>query len=140
MAMADAATIASNWAQAMSGAGAKYSAGIQRVTESPMAKAAANVQGYLQGIQDAVASGKWVAGLNRVPLQAWKDAATQTGAQRLASGAAKAKPKVLAFLQAFLPVLQANVNQVRGMPNATYEERKARALAMMDLNHGFKRS
>ena len=140
MAMADAATIANKWAQAMQGAGAAYQAGIDRVTDSPMAKAAQNVQGYLQGVQDAVNSGKYAAGLNRVSLQDWKNAAKTNGAQRLGSGATLAKPKVQAFLSQFLPVLANNVATVKAMPNATYEQRKARAMAMMDLNHQFKRT
>lgn len=140
MPMADAAAIAEKWSQRMQSAGQAYAQGIDRVSESPTQKAAANVQGYLQGVQDAVNSGKFVAGLNRVSLQDWKNAAKTNGAQRLGSGAALARPKVQAFLQQFLPVLQNNVAQVKSMPNATYEQRKARALAMMDLNHQFKRT
>lgn len=140
MAMADAATIANKWAQAMQSAGPAYQAGIDRVTESPMAKAAQNAAGYLQGVQDAVNSGKWQAGLNRSSLQDWKNAAKTNGSQRLGSGATLAKPKVQAFLQQFLPVLANNVAQVQSMPNATFEQRKQRAIAMMDLNHQFKRS
>ena len=140
MPMADAVTIADKWSQAMQNASGAYTAGINRVTESPMAKAAQNVEAYRQGIMDAINSGKWQAGLNRVSLSQWKENATKVGAGRLGTGAAQAKPKMLAFMQQFLPFLANAQAQVKSMPNATYEQRKARATAMMDLVHEFKRS
>lgn len=138
--MADPATIAAKWAQNLQGAGQAYKDGIMRVTESPMQKAAQNKQGYINGVMEAANSGKWEAGLNRVSLQQWKDAASTAGAARLGSGAQLGKPKMQAFLQQFLPVLANNVAQVRSMPADSFEARKARAIAMMDLNHSFKRS
>lgn len=140
MAMADAASIAEKWSQRLAGATTAYKEGVQRVSENPMQKAAANVEGYRQGIMDAISSGKWQAGLNRVSLQQWKEAAGNVGAQRLASGASAAKPKMMAFLQQFLPVLANNVAQVKQSPNATFEQRMARMVQMATLNHQFKRT
>jgi hypothetical protein len=45
-----------------------------------------------------------------------------------------------AFLTQFLPFLATQVAQVKNMPNQTYDQRKARAIAMMDALHQFKRS
>lgn len=131
---------AQKWAQAMGAAGANYKAGIMRVTSSPMAAAAQNQQGYINGVMAAVNSGKWAAGLSRVSLQSWQSAASNLGAQRLGAGATQAQPKVLAFMQSFWPTLQAAQAQVKAMPADTYEARKARATAMMDALHAFKRS
>lgn len=140
MAMASPQEIAEKWAQRTGAAGQAYKDGISRVTENPMQKAAANQAGYLQGIQDAVSSGKWQAGLGRVSLQQWKEAAGNVGASRLSSGATAAKPKMVAFLTQFLPVLQNNVATVKGMPNTNFSERIARMVRMAELNHQFKRS
>lgn len=140
MPMGTAQQIAQKWASAMNGASQAYKDGIARVTENPMAKAAANVAGYLAGVQDAANSGRWQAGLNRMTKDQWQQLAINLGSMRIGPGATAAQPKMERFLTAFLPVLANNVATVRAMPNQTYEQRKARALAMMDLNHQFTRS
>lgn len=139
MAIPDAASAAEKWVSRMSSSTEEYRKGIQRVQENPMAKAAQNVDAYRQGIMDAINDGRYVAGLQRVTLQQWKDAASKTGAERLASGATAGKPKMMAFLQSFLPFLANAQAQVKAMPNATFEQRKARMNAMADLVHQFKR-
>jgi DUF917 family protein len=139
-AMLTSAQIAQKWVDRTSAATQAYTDGINAVTVNPMQKAAANSAGYLAGVQAAVASGKWQAGLNRVSQQQWQQKAIQLGAQRLATGVAAAKMKYQSFMDSFLPVLSQNVAQVNAMPNNSYEARKARAVAMMDLNHQFKRS
>lgn len=131
---------AQKWAQAMGASSAAYKAGIMRVTESPMAAAARNKQGWINGVMHAANSGKWEAGLNRVSLQYWQNQAANLGAQRIGAGATAAQPKMLAFMQQFWPVLQAAQAQVKAMPADTYEARKARMNAMADALHAFKRS
>lgn len=140
MAMADAATIAQKWSDRMNASSTAYSAGIMRVQTSPMAAAANNVAGYVAGVQAAANSGKWAAGLNRVTLQQWQSQATALGAMRLGPGATQAKPKFQAFMTSFLPFLATAQAQVKAMPNQTYDQRKARAVAMMDALHQFKRT
>lgn len=130
---------AERWSQGMQGASTKYKEGIDGVTESPMERAAANQQGYLNGVMEAVNSGKWAAGLRRTSLAQWKEAAKNVGASRLASGAMAAKPKMQAFLASFLPFLQSVTDRVKSMPASTFEERKARAIAQMDGVHQFRR-
>lgn len=131
---------AQKWAQAMGSAGAAYKAGVMSVTTSPMQAAAANKQGWVNGVMAAAQNGKWEAGLARVSLAQWQNAAANLGAQRIGAGATNAQPKVLAFMQQFWPTLTAAVNQVKAMPADTYEARKARSNTMMDLLHAFRRS
>lgn len=131
---------AQKWAQNLQSAGKAYTDGINSVKVSPAASAAQNIQGYVNGVMAAVNSGKLAQGLSRVTLQGWQQACIQKGAQRLGAGATAAQPKMLAFLQQFLPVV-ANVQAtVKQMDASTYEARKARANAMMDGLHAFKRS
>ena len=47
-------------------------AGVERVTESPTAKAAAKQDKMIARLQEAVSSGKWAARLKAVPLEDWK--------------------------------------------------------------------
>jgi hypothetical protein len=104
------------------------------VTESPTAKAASNPQKFLMGVQAAVQSGKWQAGLNAVSLQDWKTAMIQKGVGRVAQGTQAALPKMQAFMARFYPILQQNMEQVNAMPNNTLEDRINKMVAMARLN------
>ena len=108
--VASASQIASNWSSAMASpqTSQKYTAGINRVTQSPTA-AAATPQAeaaYLAGIQNAINSGKRANALNAVSLQSWKQAATTMGASGLARGAQKGTPKYTAAVQKWQPIYQ----------------------------------
>jgi hypothetical protein len=104
--MKSAAEAAQNWATAMAQAGAKYTAGVGRVTQSPNAKAAAAASSYAAGTANAVASGKFAAANNAVPLSTWQQGCTQKGAQRLASGAQAAQGKVQNVMSQLIPQIQ----------------------------------
>lgn len=131
---------AQNWVSAMQNARQKYVNGVNAVQQSPMAAAAQNVNGYLNGVQSAVSSGKYQRGLMRVSLQDWQQAAVNLGAARLGAGATQAQPKMQAFMTQFLPFLASNVAKVKAMPKDTLEARIARSVAMQQLNAQFKRS
>lgn len=130
---------AEKWQRKLSAAGTDIQNGVARVTESPTVAAARNVNGYIQGVQDAVASGKWQAGLGRVTLQQWQSQMTNVGIPRIASGATAAVPKFQAFMQEFLPYEDQGVAQVNQMPKASLEDGIARANAMIRWNAGFRR-
>jgi hypothetical protein len=138
--MISAEAAAQKWAQRMGSASTNYIQGIQSVQVNPMEMAAKNVAAYQAGVNAAVASGKYVNRLRAVPQQHWVDQCIKLGAQRIGAGATQAQPKVLAFLQQFLPAVAQAQARVKAMPNDTYEARKARAMAMMDALHAFKRS
>ena len=130
--------IAQKWADRMNGASTAYTQGVQAFQGNPMQLAAAQVNTWMQRLQ--AAQGKWVASLNRTPKEVWLQNAVNLGASRLGPGATQAVPKVTSFWTAFLPTLVQATQQVKAMPNATYEQRKARANAMMDALHAFKRT
>lgn len=125
------------WAANSGSSGTSFVNGVQAVTESPMEKAAANPNKYLQGVQASVQSGKWANSLKSVSLAEWKRAMIDKGQARISSGVTQAKPKMLAFAQAFLPVLAANRAQVLAMPSDTKPQRIQRAVRMMELNGEF---
>jgi hypothetical protein len=112
-----------------------YAAGVAAVTVSPTAQAATPQaeQLYLQGVQDAVSSGRRAAALNSVTLQAWQAAASGKGAQRLSSGAQAAQGKVQAFFTKFAPVFQ-NIHQtVNAMPKGGMANSLARVQTAITL-------
>lgn len=103
----DPGQMAAAWKAGMGSAGAKYTAGINKVTESPMAKAATPeaMQRYQDGVMRSIANGKRVASLNASPLSTWKQNATTFGASNLSQGAAKGAPKYAAQAQKWAPIL-----------------------------------
>lgn len=138
--MLTAQQIADKWVNNTSNATEAYKNGINAVTESPMQKAANNVDGYVAGVQRAAQSGKYQRGLLRVDLPTWKNLAATKGANRLGTGVAAAKGKMQSFLGEFLPFLSGLQTQLSTMPRGSFEQNKARANAAMDYIHGFRRT
>lgn len=107
---ANAASAAAAWETGFSGAGQKYTEGINSVTVAPGQLAAAQKNAYVSGVQQN--AGIWAAKVAAVDLGTWKAAATGVGAQRLATGATKGLPKMQAFMGAFLPQLSSIVQSL----------------------------
>lgn len=130
---------AEKWSRRLGASGQDIQTGVQQVTQSPMQLAAANQQGYIMGVQEAVNSGKWQAGLQRVSLPQWQQAMIQKGIPRIASGAQQGIPKMQEFMTQFLPYLDQGVAQVRQMPKTSVQDGIARATAMILHNAAFRR-
>ena len=110
-----------------------YTNGINGVTDSPMAKAAAAQDRYQAGVIQSVASGKFASSLNAVPLSVYKQNAINKGAPRLASGAAAAVPKVTAHFQKWAPIYAQVAQTVAGMPKGGLANAQARAAAAIQI-------
>lgn len=115
---ATAATAATNWQNAFSAAGTNYTNGINAVTVAPGQLAAAQKSLYVANVQ--AAANTWASKVGAISLQDWKNAATTTGAARLATGATKGAPKMQSFMTNFLPALSSIVD---GLPaRGTFEQ------------------
>jgi len=122
---------AKKWSGRLGAATADVVEGINRVTESPMAKSAAAEDKWFAKISAAHTSGKRKRALLGVSLDEWKDKAINIGAPRIATGAAAAVPKMEKFygkLFAFEATLQAKIDK---MPNVTLQDSAARANAWL---------
>lgn len=104
------ATAATNWQNGFSGASQKYTDGINAVTVAPGQLAAAQKSLYVANVQ--AAANTWASKVGAVSLQDWKNAATSTGAARLATGATKGLPKMQSFMTNFLPQLSSIVDSL----------------------------
>jgi hypothetical protein len=131
---------ADKWARRTSGAVQDYSAGISRVSVSPMEVAAEYPERYQDGVNRAVAEGRYQSGLRRVSLQGWKDAAVNKGAQRIPGGVQAAQGKMQSFLAEFLPYEDSIAQQVNSMPKGGVENGIARAVAQIRGNAAFRRT
>lgn len=138
--MKSAAQMAQNYARAMANptTAQNYKDGIAAVTQSPMAAAAQpDAQArYAQNTQAAVTSGKMAQRLNAVPLQLWKDNASQVGASRLSTGAQKAASKVQAHFQKWAPIYQQASDVVKSMPKGGIANAQARVAAALQVMMG----
>lgn len=132
--------VADRWATGM-GRTDKVRDGVQRVTESPMAKAATPEaeQKYLMGVQESVSSGRRRAGLMRRDLSFWKDKMLNVGIPRMSQGATAAKAVYTQAMSEVLAYEASGLDQIRQMPSSTPEEREQRMLAWSRYMRAFKR-
>lgn len=96
--------------------------GIDRVTENPCEKAAAKQDKMLTNLTASVTSGKWAAGLKRVPLETWKRKARDIGVNRIAAGIDGAKDKVVAFAEVLLPHIDRGQEKIKALPDVTLDD------------------
>ena len=127
---------AARWVAGLSAAGPKIEAGIDRVTVSPGQKAAQNADKWLNSVSQA--RDKFAKGAGAVSLADWQ-AAAKAGASAVASGAQRRQGKFATKITPVFAHLATGVARVDSMPTTTYEQRKARAIAMMDHMHGYRR-
>lgn len=115
----------------------RIQAGVQAVTRSPGAAAAAQSQKWLSRIQ--ASADKWRARVGAVSLQEWQQAMINVGIPRIAQGAQQKQHKMEAFMAEFLPYLQQGVSRIEAMPSTTLEDSINRASAMIRHNAQFRR-
>lgn len=139
--MLSAADMAAKWAERTGSSSAidAYKKGVGRVTESPAAKAAQKLDKYLQGIQDALDSGKTRENMMNSPVELYRNNAINIGAGRIASGVKKGSPKYTAFTQSFVPFLENAMAGNSSMPDTTLEDRIAKSADMQRRLAGYKR-
>jgi len=114
--------------------------GIDRVTESPTAKAAAKQDKMLANLTASVQSGKWAAGLKRVSLEEWKRKTRDVGVNRVAAGIDAAKDKVVAFAEDLLPHIDRGKEKISAMPDITLDDSINRMTTFVRHMAGFKRT
>jgi len=115
-------------------------AGVERVTESPTAKAAAKADKMKANIVKSIDDGKWQAGLKRVSLEEWKTKMINKGVNRVAVGIDEAADKVEAFAADLLPHIDRGVDSVNKLPDVTLEDSINRMTTFVRHMAKFKRS
>lgn len=134
MAHGTAEEVYQKWARNLTNSVADVKAGIDRVTESPMQKAAANEEKWFQGLQKAKSSGKFKRGLMNVTLEQWKAKTRDVGADRIPAGATAAQEKSVSFYGKLLPYVDKVKAEVAKMGNVTLQDsiaRMTKAVTMM---------
>lgn len=122
--------VAQTWATRMAAAGPQVQAGVNAVQTSPTQLAAANVNGYLAGVQMAVSSGKWQQKLQAVSLQDWKSSMLNKGVQHMQTGAAAAVNKVTAAMGPLLQYVYDTRDSINAAnPRGTLQQNIQRSVA-----------
>lgn len=129
-----ASDAATNWQNGFSQAGTKYTAGVNAVKTAPGQLAAAQQDVWAQNT--AAAKARYAAKVASVSLQQWQQAATTTGAARLATGATKGAPKMAAFMQNFIPKLASVVDSLPA--RGTFEQNMQKSFAYAQALHNMK--
>lgn len=128
--------LATKWATRTAAATPDMVAGVERVTEAPGRKAAAQKQIYLQNTTASVE--KWARRTAAVPLEDWK-AAMREGANRVATGVATKQGKVESFWQEFGPFQDSVTAQTKAMSRGTLQQNIARMVNQATKTAEFKR-
>ena len=105
--------------------------GIERVSESPTAKAASKKDKMRTNINASIDSGKWERGLRRVSTEEWKQKMINKGLGRVATGIDEAAPKVRSFASELLPYEDSLRGTIDKMPDVTLEDSINRATTWM---------
>lgn len=119
---------AQKWAQRTGAAGSDWQRGVERVTESPTAKAAASADKWQAKLSDPRAKEKFKRNTSRVSKEEWQ-AATVAKAGNFTAGAQAAVGKMQKHQQEVAPFLEALKRKIAAMPNNTPQDAANRAAA-----------
>jgi hypothetical protein len=103
--------------------------GVNAVTESPTAKAAAQQDKWFDNLTAAKNAGKWKDGLNNVSLDYWKQRMTTVGVNRISDGVNNADVVMNDFAAKLLQKVGDLQQVIRAKPNKTIDDSVARAEA-----------
>ena len=123
---------ASKWSQNSQAAGEYIKQGVERVTEAPGKKAAAQVAKMRQNLVASLDNGKWAARVGAVSVEQWKEKMINKGLARHAQGVQEAEGKMEAFGARLLPHIASGQMKIEKMPDLTLQDSKNRAVAWID--------
>ena len=129
--MLDANRISEKWGRRMQGSVQDIVAGIDAMTVNPMEEAIKKQDKMLAGVQNAITSGRWAAGLRNVTASEWKDKTKKLTSARLASGVIESMPKRHKFDAYLVQTLNAVLPQIAAMPDLTLEDNVNKVRALM---------
>jgi hypothetical protein len=131
-------TVTEKWVRRAQGAGQDFIDGVKNTTVNPMEEAAKNTAKALNNYTESVTSGRMERALRKVTKDSWIKSTVEKGASRFTTGVAAGKEKMQAFMQDFLPYAETVSNDIKNMPDITFEDAKARMLAAVDKLHAYK--
>lgn len=113
---------AKKWNRRLKGALPDIRSGVERVSESPMEKAAAAQDKMKARLIEAIDSGKWAMRLRSVSLDEWKKKLIEKGLPAISTGADLAIPRVEDFANQLLSFQKTAIAEIDRMPTLTLED------------------
>lgn len=128
--------MAATWAQNYGASGQAMTRGVQNPTRDPTTAAIGQQNTMVANWNAAVTSGRWAAGLQAAGLQGWQQGMINKTIPQLAQRAQVGAAHVQAFLAAWLPAVQSQVQQLPA--RADYATNKQRMNTLLDWMHSQK--
>lgn len=122
MAKKTPAESAEKWARNLKGSVPDIEAGVDRVTEAPGVKAAAQSAKMLANLTEKVRDGTWAQRVKAVSLEEWKEQMKSKGIGRIAAGVDGATAKTEAFFTQLFAHQDTLQTQLANMPDLTLED------------------
>ncbi len=138
MAKLTAAQFAEKWNRRLKSATTDIARGVDQVSESPGAKAAAARDKWVAKMTSAETHEKWARNVGSVSLEEWKQAMKEVGINRISGGADRAIPKVADFAAQLLAYQDSVLPKIHSMPAITTEDSRARMNAWFDAMTKFR--
>jgi len=126
------AEISEKWARRTKGAVSDAVAGVNRVTESPAAKAVAKQDKMRANLVASIDDGTWAKRLGGVSLEDWKTKTAAKIGERLAGGVDGAAAKREKFDTFLVSTLNEILPKIAGMPDLTLEDSVNRVRTFME--------
>lgn len=122
--------IAAKWGSRLKGAVPEIQKGVSLVTESPMEKAAAKSDKWVQNTTSA--KSRFESGLRATPIEVWKKNTSDKVAARLSGGVDAAMSKRVEFETHNINTINAILPTIDKMPDNTMEDSLARVRTFME--------
>jgi hypothetical protein len=131
----DASAVTAKWKQNAGAATEAYKSGVGSVSTAPGQAAARQKGAYTAGV--TANADKWARRVASVSREEWIAAASGKGGDRYAGGIAAGESKMAAFMQDFLPKVQAIASNLP--PRGTLEQNIARMTQQVRETAKYKR-
>jgi len=113
---------AEKWSRRLKSATEDIRKGVEKLDKSPTELAIKKKEKLKQRLIEAIDSGRWERGLQRVTLEDWKRAMISKGLNRIPAGVDEATPKVAEFGKALLSHIEGGQKAIESMPDLTLED------------------
>ena len=135
----NAAAAAAAWAAGMAAGQKNYADGVANSQVDWAGRTVAAKSQWQAGLTAAFAAGTWEQGISQAGTAGWKTGVRTKGVQRFAAAGATGQPHYLAWLQAWMQVLPAELQALNNQnPRGTLEQNIARSAAFIRWEHSQK--
>jgi hypothetical protein len=126
------------WESRLNAATDRIRVGVEKVSEAPGIKAAAQADKFRLKILEAIESGRWAGEVSRVTLADWKKAMLEKGIPRIRAGTAGAVPEMEEFGKELFTHIESGQREIEALPSVTLDdniERMTRFIRHMSTFH-----